>query len=256
MKSFFYGPHYTGISKVVFLSAKCAFLTSVCCVKRAYLYQACKRMLCELDCVKCRGHILHEKAFLKTTLDEVRVKIIQILSSCWWHFVTATSAIDNSCADRRVISHKMVTRLVVAIIIALPRDCRIVRALRLARNWMCNAQSRSHRMKVLARCWPGEINWQPPLFICFCSSIPRVTHFHATLGRDKIEGLHNMVLNSLPRLLLSFFVQHGVEKKGKKHTVNCNFDFQPSVCVCGEMTVCMWVCWYFYFFQILDVSQL
>ena len=30
-------PHYTAISKVVFQSATCAFLTSVCCVKRAYL---------------------------------------------------------------------------------------------------------------------------------------------------------------------------------------------------------------------------
>ena len=62
-------PHYTVINKVVFMPETHAFHASVCCVKRAHLLQACKHMLCELDRVKCRGRILHERAFLKTTFE-------------------------------------------------------------------------------------------------------------------------------------------------------------------------------------------
>ena len=60
-------PHYTGISKVVFLSIMNTFLKSVCCVKHAYLKQAHKCVLCELDCVKCRRCINCMTIFLKTT---------------------------------------------------------------------------------------------------------------------------------------------------------------------------------------------
>ena len=48
-------PHYTEISKAVSLSEMCAFITNVCCVKRAYLSQARKRVLCKLDCIMCLG---------------------------------------------------------------------------------------------------------------------------------------------------------------------------------------------------------
>ena len=39
--------------------------------------------------------ILHGWVFLKTIFGWSGGKIILILSSCWWHFVTATSAIDD-----------------------------------------------------------------------------------------------------------------------------------------------------------------
>ena len=51
-------------------------------------------LLCELDCVMCHGHTLHDRLFWKQFLDEVRVKIILISSSRFWRFVTATSAIS------------------------------------------------------------------------------------------------------------------------------------------------------------------
>ena len=53
MKSWYFYPPYTKISKVVFLSETHTFITSICCVKCAHLLQVCKRMLSELDCIKC-----------------------------------------------------------------------------------------------------------------------------------------------------------------------------------------------------------
>ena len=74
--------HYTGISKVVFLSATYTFLTSVCYVKCAYLKQAHRHMLCELDCVMCRGRILYDRLFWKQLLGKNNL----ISSSSWWRY--------------------------------------------------------------------------------------------------------------------------------------------------------------------------
>ena len=87
-------------TRIILDSAKLFFCRKVrisnnhSCVKRAYLQQARKRVPCELDCVNCRGHRYCMAIFWKQLLDEVRVKRILISSSCWWRFLTATSAIQ------------------------------------------------------------------------------------------------------------------------------------------------------------------
>ena len=53
-------------------------------------------MLCELGYIRCRRCILHDivlESNLTDFLDEVQVKIIEILSGRWWRFVTELSTI-------------------------------------------------------------------------------------------------------------------------------------------------------------------
>ena len=65
------------------------------------IYKKHKGMMCKLDCAAYWGCILYNRVFLKKNKPladfKVGVKIIQILSSPWWHFITATSSINIFC---------------------------------------------------------------------------------------------------------------------------------------------------------------
>ena len=53
-------------------------------------------MLYELDCLNAQGGYCMKKNFLESIFPKaagLRVKIIQISSSHWWRFITATTAI-------------------------------------------------------------------------------------------------------------------------------------------------------------------
>ena len=56
----------------------------------------------------------------------------------------------------RQSTHKMAAQLVVAMIIALKRNCRIAWSVAFAPDWVLNIQSMSRRTRVTTRRWPRK----------------------------------------------------------------------------------------------------
>ena len=107
-------PHYTGISKVAFLPL-CSHFMQAYVVWNARIYSKRTSVCCAIwIALSVKGIYCTTELFWKQLMNEVGVKIILILSSRWWRFVTAASAIDGIFSVTGIFSHEQQTVRAVA----------------------------------------------------------------------------------------------------------------------------------------------